>query len=227
MESFAQVCGHFASWAAVVVFMAPLPTIRRIQQDKTVANLPLLPYSSMIGSAMVWTTYGILKGEARIWSANLFGLILGLYFFVSFTKHAPKASPTLPGTVLQHVQGIGALTLATLLVASMSSTPEVATSIIGTAGVVMVFIMFASPLSVLKSVLEKKSAKSIPLPFTLASLVNCALWSIFGWYGIHDVNIYLPNLLGLACTLAQLALKLHFGDGPNNTVGGGGGDLPK
>ncbi|KAL7574592.1 hypothetical protein ACA910_002950 [Epithemia clementina (nom. ined.)] len=218
-----ETCGNLAPWAAVVVFLAPLPTIHKIVQDKTVGHLPLLPYSAMICSTILWSTYGILKGEARIWSANLFGLLLGLYYFVRFIKFSPKASATLPGTVSQHLQFLLAIALTTGLVATMSSTVDLATSIIGMGGVVFAFSMFASPLSVLKLVLEKKSAKSIPLPFTLASFVNCFLWSVFGLFKMHDVNIYLPNLLGLACTVAQIGLKLKFGDGH----GPDGADLPE
>ena len=29
-----------------------------------------------------------------------------------------------------------------------------------------------------------------------------------------DINIIIPNVLGLLCTVAQLALKLYYGDGP-------------
>jgi solute carrier family 50 (sugar transporter) len=85
-----------------------------------------------------------------------------------------------------------------------------AAEIIGTMGVVFCVAMFASPLSALKSVLATKSAKSIPLPFTLAAIVNCFLWSVVGLMDMKDFNIYAPNLLGLLFGLIQLALKLIY-----------------
>lgn len=213
LESLAQWCGNLAPWASVIVFLAPLPTIRKIVTvDQSVGNLPLLPYSAMICSALLWSTYGILRSEPRIWSANMLGLILGLYYFLRFIQFSPKASPTLPGSVTRHVQFIAIVTVATIGLATTMTDVVQAASIIGMAGVLFAFAMFASPLSVLKHVLETGSAKAIPLPFTLASFFNCALWSVFGIFGIHDVNVYLPNVLGLLCSIAQIALKIKYGD---------------
>jgi solute carrier family 50 (sugar transporter) len=55
---------------SIAVFCAPIPTLRQVSLDRTVGNLPLLPYSSMIASAFLWVVYGILKSEPKIWSAN-------------------------------------------------------------------------------------------------------------------------------------------------------------
>jgi uncharacterized protein with PQ loop repeat len=55
---------------SIVVFCAPIPTLRQVSRDQTVGNLPLLPYSSMMASASLWVVYGILKSEPKIWSAN-------------------------------------------------------------------------------------------------------------------------------------------------------------
>ena len=38
------------------------------------------------------------------------------------------------------------------------------------------------------------------------------MWVVFGWFEMKDVNVYLPNILGLASGLVQVALKLMFGD---------------
>jgi hypothetical protein len=53
-----QTAGNLAPLASAVVFMAPMPTIRQLCQTKTIGNLPLLPYSSMVASTLVWVTYG-------------------------------------------------------------------------------------------------------------------------------------------------------------------------
>lgn len=73
-------------------------------------------------------------------------------------------------------------------------------------------LLFASPLAALKQVIESKSAASIPLPFTIASVINCFLWAVVGLYEMNDVYIWLPSVLGLCCALVQLALKLIYGD---------------
>ena len=89
---------------------------------------------------------------------------------------------------------------------------DVASEFIGKEGVLFCIILFASPLAVLRHVIVTKSAASIPLPFTVACTMNCALWSIVGVWKIRDFNIYFPNLLGLTCAVTQLVLKAVYGN---------------
>jgi solute carrier family 50 protein (sugar transporter) len=89
---------------------------------------------------------------------------------------------------------------------------------VGNLGVILCVCMFASPLAALKVVLQTRSAKAIPLPFTLASILNCFLWSVAGLFDMHDYAIYVPNLLGLSFGLAQVGLKLVYGSGSSESM---------
>jgi len=62
-------------------------------------------------------------------------------------------------------------------------------------------------------VIANKDASSIPLPFTLASTINCSLWSVAGLLAMKDVNIWFPSVMGLLSALAQLFLKGIYGSG--------------
>merc|ERR1719273_95430 len=156
--------------------------------------------------------YGILKREPKVWSCNFCSVLLGLYYFGSFVKYSPKKSSTLPGSIAQHRQACAGAILASLAVtASLSRTK--AASIVGSARVCLCIALFASPLAALKTVFKTKSAESIPLPFAIFTTFNCLLWSILGVIDMKDVNIWLPNVLGLVCGVLQIALKLIFGDG--------------
>jgi solute carrier family 50 (sugar transporter) len=203
--------GGMAPLASIVVFLAPLPTIRKIQRDKSVGTLPLLPYSSMVASTFLWLAYGVLKGEPKIYGSNLFGLACGAYYSWAFLRYSPKASPTLPGSVTQHAQACGWIMLLTCLMASAHGRLPSAVDWIGRAGVVFCVAMFASPLAAIRTVVETRSAASIPAPFTAACVVNCVAWTVWGWFAMHDSNIYVPNGLGLTFGLLQLGLKVHYG----------------
>mmetsp|Transcript_40611 Transcript_40611/g.86500 ORF Transcript_40611/g.86500 Transcript_40611/m.86500 type:complete len:95 (+) Transcript_40611:587-871(+) len=74
-------------------------------------------------------------------------------------------------------------------------------------------ILFASPLAALKNVIATKSAASIPLPFTIASTINCSLWSVAGLLHMKDFYIYFPSMVGLLCAVVQILLKGMYGDG--------------
>ena len=151
------------------------------------------------------TNAGVLKSESKIWSANGVGLVLGLWYFLEFVKVCPKKSSTLPGSVVQHMQGIGGFWSGSSLLAFLFGPRWV-----GNLGVALCVVMFASPLAALKVVLQTKSSNAIPLPFTLAAVFNCFVWSATGILEMHDHNIYVPNLLGLALGLTQLSLKVIF-----------------
>eukprot|EP00970_Alexandrium_tamarense_P014071 scaffold3855_cov199-Alexandrium_tamarense.AAC.25 len=210
-----QLCDTLAPFCGVLCFLAPLPTIRQISRDKSVGFLPLLPYSSMLSNSFVWVMYGLLKDAPSVWGSNVFGVILGAYYFVTFAKHCGPMSNNLPGTVGQHLRGASLVILFNLVLAFWKKD-----DIIGKEGVFFCIILFASPLAALKQVIVSQSAASIPLPFTVACFINCFLWSIVGVFKMSDFNIYFPNLLGLSCSVVQLSLKAVYG---NKTKS----DLPK
>jgi len=207
-----ELCGSVGPIAAVVVFLAPLPTMRKISRDRSVGSLPLLPYTSMVSSCFLWTTYGVLKHEYNIWACNGVGFVLGVFYVANFLPHAPKSSPTLPGSVMMHVQGCAFIILTTLLVAFFLPLTD-SIRYVGLLGITLCLVLFASPLAALGTVLETRSAASIPLPFTLAMLVNCASWTVWGVFAMNDFAIYFPNGLGLVFGLLQLGLKIAFGSG--------------
>ena len=78
--AWVSFCSQTAPLVSSAVFLAPLPTIQNIAAEKSVGSLPLLPYSSMIVSAFLWTTYGTCRrliwnnsfGRSRINKVNIF-----------------------------------------------------------------------------------------------------------------------------------------------------------
>jgi hypothetical protein len=74
---------------------------------------------------------------------------------------------------------------------------QTAATIVGDLGVAFVMMLNASPLVAIKTVIDEKSADSIPLSFTLASIACCFFWSIVGIEQLHDWVVYFPNMMGL------------------------------
>ena len=150
-----------------------------------------------------------------------------MYYIHIFIQFSPKAAPTLPGSIKQHFQACLAVAGTTLVLAALpiflpatvlnllgGGKPFNPATPIGMAGVIFCLAMFASPLAALQTVLQTKSARSIPLPFTIASTANCVLWTISGFWDMQDPNVYLTNGTALLFGLVQIALKLHYGNGP-------------
>lgn len=128
---------------------------------------------------------------------------------MQFVQHSPKESPTLPGTTNMHVQACltAILTITSIAVALPSQS---AAATIGYIGVAFCMMLNASPLVAIKTVIENKSAESIPLSFTLASIACCFFWAVVGHEQMHDWVVYFPNIVGLSFGLVQLTLKLMY-----------------
>ena len=207
MVPWVELCGKMAPVLTLVMFAAPIPTIREIQQKKSVQQYPLLPYSSMMANTVLWSTYGILKSEPKIWTANALGLVLATIYSVIYNQYSPRSSPILPGRIRQHVGAVCSVFLLASLLASRNMANTV-----GRLAVIFCIAMFGSPLSTLAQVLRDRSAASIPLAFAMVSGLNCLSWSVTGWWGMatRDWNVVIPNMCGLSFAIAQLVLKVVY-----------------
>lgn len=154
---------------------------------------------------------GFLKGEPKIWTANAVGFFFGCFYFLEFIRYSPKRSNTLPGSVLQHFHCCFVIVISTLVIA----VADPSGIIIGHLAVLFCIAMFASPLAALPTVMETKSAKAIPLAYTVAVMANSVLWTVVGLLDMHDIHIYVPTLLGLALSAVQIWLKVTYGNGPD------------
>jgi hypothetical protein len=117
----------------------------------------------MFVNAFIWTIYGILTAEAKVWQPNIFGCAMAAYYCVQYKKYTPNNAFNLPGTLSQHIRYGFLLMTFTLLMATLLDK-STASYLIGKLGVLLCLVLFASPLSTLKTVIATKSAKSIPLP---------------------------------------------------------------
>lgn len=142
---------------------------------------------------------------------------MGLYYYLQFTRSCSYNASNLPGTVSQHKLGASLIiAFAVLVTACLERQHSV--NVIGKLGVVVCVVLFASPLAALKTVIQTKSAQSIPLPFTLVCLLNCFLWSVAGLFEMKDFYVYFPNLLGFASGAVQLFLRILYGSGESKAL---------
>ena len=149
----------------------------------------------------------MLISQPKLWTANVIGLTLSSFYFLSYARFTPPGASSLPGKLNQHVGWFLAL-LAFVLWFAKSQNPEP----IGQVGLFINLAMYASPLAAMKVVLQTKSSEALPLPLTLASLISCISWSVTGYFDMHDIYVYGPPVLGVLCGILQLSLKILYGE---------------
>jgi len=116
-----------------------------------------------------------------------------------------------------HVQACLAAVLTISSIAAILPQQNAA-ALIGYIGVAFCMMLNASPLVAMKTVIQEKSAESIPLTFTLASIACCFFWAVVGLEQMHDWVVYFPNLVGLSFGLVQLTLKLMYSNDENSAA---------
>lgn len=189
--------------------LSPLGTMHRIVHEGTVGKLPLLPYSAMFVNGSIWALYGLLSANPTIWIPNLVGALLGAVYSIVFLSRCPPDANWLPHTRSVHLQGIASIWIGMIALALFLPTVT-AKNVLGSVGTTACIVMFAGPLAALKTILEEKSNRSLPLGFTLAIFVNCLLWATYGYVYLQDPYISVPNGFGLFLSIVQLALYVRF-----------------
>lgn len=191
-----------------LVFLSPLPAVKKFVDDGTTGDVSVMPYAMMCANGCLWGTYGLLLENPTIWAPNVTAVVAGAAYVAAFVRYqAPTASVAPYVGASAGLVGAAGLAVAVLDHAS-------ATAAVGYLGCGVCVGMFGGPLAAMGSVLRTKSAAAIPLGFTVFSTVNTAAWLGYGALVLGDPFIWFPNVLGLGASLAQLGLVAKFGSAP-------------
>jgi len=196
--------------AAQVFFVAPATVMQRIISEKSVGALPLLPYSAMFANGTIWVTYGALLGNMAIWAPNVPAVFAGAMYTGIYLRHCPAGADWLPYKKEHHAAAVAGI-LSVVLGATFGLEASLGAQVVGLLGNAVCIIMFAGPLTAIRTVLRDKSTRSLPLGMCLATVLNCSLWTFYGAAMLHDPLIWFPNALGLMSGVVQLGLFLRFG----------------
>jgi len=214
MESFINVgplTMGLPGLVSLTIFVNPmLEAMPRIIKERHVGKLPLLPYSAMAAQGMVWTFYGLLAGNAAIWTPNLCAMLLGLSYCGVYAHYCPPGADWLPLKKQYHAAGFAttAIFCASVSLLLPASSAGVA---LGLMGNLMTMVMFGGPLAAMRTVIREGCTRSLPFGFTCAVNLNCNLWFFYAYFMLDDPFIYLQDGVGLLLTTMQLALFARYG----------------
>lgn len=189
--------------ACQVVFLAPLATMKQFKADKSTNEVSPIPYAAMTVNGALWVMYGLLKSDFTIILPNISGFFFGAYYTYTFSLYTER-------NMIPYYAGVAA---GIGFCATVATSLETAAAInaIGLFGCGIVATMFGGPLGSIKTVIEDENTDSLPVAFTLATFVNCTLWSSYGWFIIDDIYVWGPNLAGLVFSSVQIGLYGKYG----------------
>lgn len=81
--------------------------------------------------------------------------------------------------------------------------------LVGTSGMIVTVVMYASPLSIVKLVIRTKSVEFMPFHFSLFAFINSCLWMTYFLFD-KDLILACPNILGVPLGIGQISLYCMY-----------------
>ena len=202
----------------------PLPAVLQCRKDKSMGDVNPLPFALLLGNGMGWVIYGAATKNFFVFAGNIGAVGASLFYLL--TAHTLTSSEKIRiqleiiAVFFVLMWGIVGFT------AAMMEDHQQSISIIGILGNVVVFFLFASPLSTFSKVIRTKNSSSINRPFAVCQVLNCIVWVAYGT-ATKDFYLALPNVFGLILGFAQVFLILRYSALPDAVGSAGEGAKPE
>lgn len=217
-----SICSDAAGIAgnlfAIVLFVSPIPTFRRIIRSKSTEQFSGLPYIYGLLNCLICLWYGmpiVSPGIIHIATVNSVGAIFQSVYLIIYIIHAEKA---------KKVKMIGlllAILAAFIIIAFVSLKlfePPNRQIFVGYLSVISLISMFASPLFAINLVIKTRSVEFMPFYLSLATFLMSLSFFAFGMFK-SDPFIFVPNGIGTVLGVIQLVLYYYYYY--SNAYGGG------
>lgn len=200
--------GILGNAASLLLYGAPIVTFRRVINRGSTENFSGFPYAIALLNSLLYTWYGsplISNGSENILvlTVNGVGIVLELLFVCIYLKFAPpKSKLAMVKTVVGVMTVFASVAIVSLLALHDHKHRQ---TLVGTSGMIVSVVMYASPLSIVKLVIQTKSVEFMPFHFSLFAFINSCLWMT---YFLFDQNLILasPNILGVPLGMGQIVL---------------------
>lgn len=208
MNNLLFIIGVIGNVLSFLVFLSPIKTFWRIVKNKSTEEFESAPYVITVLNSSLWVYYGLTKpGAYLVATINIVGVILETAYVILYLIYA---SPTLRAktwmmVIILDVGFFGAVVLVTKLAVG----EEMEVSVIGIVCACFNILMYASPLAVMRTVINMKSVEYMPFLLSFFLFLNGGVW---GFYAILDKDIFLglPNAIGCFFGAIQLILYMIY-----------------
>ncbi|XP_027158604.1 bidirectional sugar transporter SWEET16-like [Coffea eugenioides] len=208
MASFSVILGIIGNVISILMFLSPVKTFRRIVKKKSTEDFKGVPYITTLLSTSLWSFYGILKpGGLLVLTVNGAGAILHIIYVTLFLIYAPKdvKVKSLKLVAIVDVGFFGVVVAVTLLALHGS----LRLTVVGLLCTGMTIGMYASPLSVMRTVIKMKSVEYMPFFLSFFQFLNGGVWAAYAVL-VKDIYLGVSNGIGFILGSAQLLLFVIY-----------------
>ncbi|XP_038990422.1 bidirectional sugar transporter SWEET5-like [Phoenix dactylifera] len=188
------------------LFLSPLPTIITIYQRRAVEQFSPIPYLATFLNCVLWVFYGlplVHPNALPVVTINAAGVVFETLYLAIFFLYSPRQLRLKVVKIL--LAELAFIVAVMAVVLTTAHTHERRSLIVGVLCVVFGTCMYASPLCIMKLVIETRSVEYMPFTLSLVGFLNGVCWTTYAILR-HDIFIAIPNEMGAVFGLAELIL---------------------
>ncbi|GKV31292.1 hypothetical protein SLEP1_g39999 [Rubroshorea leprosula] len=204
--------GIMGNAASLLLYTSPILTFIRVIRKRSTEEFSCLPYIVALLNCLLYTWYGLPVVSCRwenvtLITINALGIIFEvsfilIYFWFASAKGKIKVATRATSVIL-------VFCTAAVISAFVFHDHPHRKVFVGSVGLVASVAMYASPLVVVKQVIQTKSVEFMPLHLSFLSFIVSSLWLAYGLLG-HDLFLASPNLVGSPLSIFQLVLYCKY-----------------
>ncbi|KAF6170543.1 hypothetical protein GIB67_031951 [Kingdonia uniflora] len=198
--------GILGNGIALFLFLVPAITFQRIIKTKSTEKFSCVPYIISLLTCLISAWYGlpfVSPNNLLLSTVDFTGAAIESVYVVIFIVFAPKKVRV---KTLIHLAAVVIVFFGFALVSQFVIPQHYRQLFCGLTATILSICMYASPLAVMRLVMETKSVEFMPFFLSLATFLCGTFWFVFGLLG-HDPFISVPN--GVGCGLGALQLILY------------------
>ncbi|KAG8045060.1 hypothetical protein GUJ93_ZPchr0008g11823 [Zizania palustris] len=197
---------------ALVLFVSPLPTFKRIVRNGSTEQFSVMPYIYSLLNCLICMWYGlpfVSYGVVLVATVNSIGAVFQLAYTAAFISFADAKQRVKVSSLLATVFCVFGLIVYVSLALFDHQTRQI---FIGYLSVASLIFMFASPLSIINLVIRTRSVEYMPFYLSLSMFLMSVSFFTYGVL-LHDFFIYIPNGIGTVLGVIQLLLYAYYRKG--------------
>ncbi|KAK1358548.1 Bidirectional sugar transporter SWEET [Heracleum sosnowskyi] len=215
MSTLRTVFGALGIAAGFMLFAFPVfNPIMRIVVNKDTGQLSGMPYYVTLLSCLLSLWYAtpfVSQNNTALLVLNGIGAVFEATYVLAFLLYSPRNHRNKIYGLLFGIIIISAGDVLISYFALHGQTRKIVAGIItGTVSI----LMYGSPLTVVRTVVNEKSVESMPLSLSLFSFLCATCWFVYGILG-SDYIVAIPNGIGCLLGIVQLSLYAFYFHGRN------------
>ncbi|XP_057769419.1 bidirectional sugar transporter SWEET6b-like [Salvia miltiorrhiza] len=205
------VVGVIGNIVSAFLFLSPMPTFWRIYKNKNTEDFDSFPYLSAFMNCIMWIFYGmpfVHPDSVLIITINSFGLLLEIIYLITFFIYtsSKQRKRIILGILLELV--LFAIIIVVTLLALHTTTRR--SMIVGILCDIFGILMYASPLSTMRLVIQQKNPESMPFWLCVTGFLNGAIWFCYAFLKKFDPYLAFGNGVGGAFGALQLSVYAYY-----------------